>query len=91
MHSVLVVSKLFVVTCPSGHLVYKVMHCLLKKLRLQVCLTQIYIDPGSRNVTTLKMCGNGIKEDGEDCDTGGQPSNCCDPTTCKFKTGAVCE
>jgi hypothetical protein len=49
------------------------------------------IDPGTRNITTLKMCGNGIKEDGEDCDTGGQPSNCCDPTTCKFKTGAVCE
>jgi hypothetical protein len=37
------------------------------------------------------MCGNGIKEDGEDCDTGGKPSNCCDPTTCKFKSGAVCE
>ncbi|KAI7895890.1 Metallo-peptidase family M12B Reprolysin-like-domain-containing protein [Mucor mucedo] len=48
-------------------------------------------DPGSRNVTTLKMCGNGIKEDGEDCDTGGQDSACCNPTTCKFKTGAVCD
>ncbi|KAG1057461.1 hypothetical protein G6F43_000711 [Rhizopus delemar] len=48
-------------------------------------------DPGSRNTTSLKMCGNGIKEDGEDCDTGGQSSNCCDPKTCKFKSGAVCD
>ncbi|CAO3700722.1 unnamed protein product [Rhizopus microsporus] len=53
----------------------------------QSCL----LDPGSKNVTTLKMCGNGIKEDGEDCDTGGQPSNCCDPATCKFKPNAVCD
>lgn len=37
------------------------------------------------------MCGNGIKEEGEDCDTGGKESACCDPATCKFKTGAVCE
>ncbi|KAI8982146.1 Metallo-peptidase family M12B Reprolysin-like-domain-containing protein [Mycotypha africana] len=47
--------------------------------------------PGSRNVTTLQMCGNGIKETGEDCDTGGLPSNCCDPSTCKFKPDAVCD
>ncbi|KAI9269842.1 Metallo-peptidase family M12-domain-containing protein [Sporodiniella umbellata] len=48
-------------------------------------------NPGSRNTTTLKMCGNGIKEQGEDCDTGGKPSACCDPKTCKFKTGALCD
>ncbi|KAI8379013.1 Metallo-peptidase family M12-domain-containing protein [Blakeslea trispora] len=48
-------------------------------------------DPGTRNVTTLQMCGNGIKENGEDCDTGGKDSNCCDPSTCKFKSGAVCD
>ncbi|KAI8079512.1 Metallo-peptidase family M12-domain-containing protein [Gilbertella persicaria] len=48
-------------------------------------------EPGSRNVTTLQMCGNGIKETGEDCDTGGQASNCCDSATCKFKSGAVCD
>ncbi|CAO3692941.1 unnamed protein product [Rhizopus stolonifer] len=47
--------------------------------------------PGSRNTTTLKMCGNGIKEDGEDCDTGGKASTCCDPKTCKFKSGALCD
>ncbi|KAI7899377.1 Metallo-peptidase family M12B Reprolysin-like-domain-containing protein [Cokeromyces recurvatus] len=49
------------------------------------------LEPGSKNITTLKQCGNGIKEEGEDCDTGGEPSNCCDPSTCKFKAGAVCD
>ncbi|GAA5814109.1 hypothetical protein MFLAVUS_007599 [Mucor flavus] len=48
-------------------------------------------DPGTRNVTTLKMCGNGIKEEGEECDTGGQSNACCDSATCKFKAGAVCD
>ncbi|CEP19600.1 hypothetical protein [Parasitella parasitica] len=47
--------------------------------------------PGSRNTTSLQQCGNGIKETGEDCDTGGQDSACCDPATCKFKAGAVCD
>ncbi|CAO0803694.1 unnamed protein product [Mucor circinelloides] len=47
--------------------------------------------PGSRNTTSLQQCGNGIKETGEDCDTGGQESACCDPKTCKFKAGAVCD
>ena len=40
-------------------------------------------------------CGNGIVEAGEDCDCGG-PSGCagnacCDPNTCKFVSGAVCD
>ncbi|KAG0749288.1 hypothetical protein G6F57_003352 [Rhizopus arrhizus] len=47
--------------------------------------------PGTRNITSLNMCGNGIKEAGEDCDPGGQESNCCDATTCKFRSGAVCD
>ncbi|KAI9278850.1 Metallo-peptidase family M12-domain-containing protein [Phascolomyces articulosus] len=47
--------------------------------------------PGSRTVQTLQMCGNGIKEEGEDCDPGGQPSSCCDATTCKFVNGATCD
>lgn len=37
------------------------------------------------------MCGNGIKEDGEDCDSNGQDTPCCDAKTCKFKPGAKCE
>lgn len=42
-----------------------------------------------------QQCGNGIVEDGEDCDCGGEEScgnnQCCDPKTCKFKTNAVCD
>lgn len=51
----------------------------------------------NKGVTTIsgQQCGNGIVEDGEDCDCGGEEScgdnACCEPTTCKFKTGAVCD
>lgn len=44
---------------------------------------------------TGNQCGNGIVEDGEDCDCGGTEgcgnNTCCDPGTCKFKSGAVCD
>lgn len=51
----------------------------------------------NRNVPLItgQQCGNGIVETGEDCDCGGTAScgnnPCCDPTTCKFKSGAVCD
>ncbi|KAI8884493.1 zincin, partial [Backusella circina FSU 941] len=48
-------------------------------------------DPGTRNTAALQMCGNGIKEVDEDCDTGGKDSTCCNSKTCKFKNGAVCD
>jgi len=44
---------------------------------------------------SAQQCGNGIVEEGEDCDCGGTQScgsnACCDPTTCKFKNNAVCD
>jgi hypothetical protein len=44
---------------------------------------------------TGAQCGNGIVEEGEDCDCGGTAScgnnACCNPTTCKFINGAVCD
>lgn len=47
------------------------------------------------SIITGSQCGNGIVESGEDCDCGGTEScgnnSCCEPTTCKFKTGAVCD
>ena len=51
----------------------------------------------NRGVTTIAghQCGNGIVEEGEDCDCGGEENcrtnNCCDPKTCKFKNNAVCD
>jgi hypothetical protein len=41
------------------------------------------------------QCGNGIVEEGEECDCGGEKAcaanNCCEPKTCKFKNNAVCD
>ncbi|KAI0757575.1 Metallo-peptidase family M12-domain-containing protein [Daedaleopsis nitida] len=60
--------------------------------------TTCLIDPSgptsltSKPLITLKMCGNGIVEDGEDCDPGiNSNSSCCDAQTCKFKNNAVCD
>ncbi|KAI8086477.1 Metallo-peptidase family M12-domain-containing protein [Halteromyces radiatus] len=48
-------------------------------------------DPGQRITKQLQMCGNGIVEQGEECDPGNQTSSCCDSTTCKFINNAVCD
>ncbi|KAF9263096.1 hypothetical protein L218DRAFT_928310 [Marasmius fiardii PR-910] len=56
--------------------------------------TSCLADPGvgTRKIFSLQMCGNGIVEDGEDCDPGaGNNSTCCDVNTCKFINGAVCD
>jgi hypothetical protein len=46
-------------------------------------------------LSTGPVCGNGIVEAGEQCDCGGTAgcgSNpCCDPKTCKFTSGSVCD
>lgn len=55
------------------------------------CLTD------NRGVVTItgNQCGNGIVEEGEDCDCGGPDgcagNACCNPTTCQFNAGAVCD
>lgn len=55
--------------------------------------TTCLVDPDANVKTiTLQMCGNGIVEQGEDCDPGqGVTSPCCNSSTCKFKNGAVCD
>ncbi|KAL1923814.1 uncharacterized protein VTP21DRAFT_8794 [Calcarisporiella thermophila] len=45
--------------------------------------------PGLRRTEKLAMCGNGILEEGEQCDAGQQGSECCNPD-CTLKPGAVC-
>jgi hypothetical protein len=55
------------------------------------CLTD------NRGIKTFtgQQCGNGIVEAGEDCDCGGETGckndPCCNPTTCKFTQGSVCD
>lgn len=55
------------------------------------CLTS---NSGVRLITTNE-CGNGIVEEGEECDCGGvnncAGNNCCDPLTCKFRAQAQCD
>lgn len=47
------------------------------------------------NLFMGSQCGNGIVESGEECDCGGEigcgDNPCCNPTTCKFTTNAVCD
>ncbi|KAI0407884.1 zinc metalloprotease mde10 [Xylaria palmicola] len=51
----------------------------------------------NKNVVTItgSQCGNGIVEQGEDCDCGGdtgcQGNPCCNPSTCKFTSNSVCD
>ncbi|CAG8613941.1 6033_t:CDS:10, partial [Funneliformis caledonium] len=50
-------------------------------------------DPGSKSILSQSMCGNGLKEDNEECDCGTDCASdpCCDGTTCRYKGNAVCD
>ncbi|GAB7366699.1 hypothetical protein MBLNU230_g0657t1 [Neophaeotheca triangularis] len=47
------------------------------------------------DIITGQQCGNGIVEEGEECDCGGtqgcDDNSCCNPETCEFASGAVCD
>lgn len=46
-----------------------------------------------KNLFDSRTCGNGILEDGEQCDCGPRKfcnNNCCDPDTCKLHANASC-
>jgi hypothetical protein len=53
--------------------------------------------PGTRSTQNSEsnICGNGLKETGEECDCGSAEDcakdPCCDGPTCKLKSGAVCD
>ncbi|KAG0054940.1 hypothetical protein BGZ83_010065 [Gryganskiella cystojenkinii] len=53
--------------------------------------------PGTRSTQNSEsnICGNGLKETGEECDCGSAEDcakdPCCDGATCKLKNGAVCD
>ncbi|KAK1227181.1 hypothetical protein PQX77_009815 [Marasmius sp. AFHP31] len=56
--------------------------------------TGCLLDPAqaTRPLISMQMCGNGIVEDGEDCDPGTNvTSSCCDTSTCKFINNAKCD
>lgn len=46
----------------------------------------------TKQTISLKMCGNGILEPGEECDPGRDSnSQCCDAESCTFTSGSVCD
>ncbi|KAH9949455.1 Metallo-peptidase family M12-domain-containing protein [Amylocystis lapponica] len=55
--------------------------------------TSCLVDPSSsQHLLTLNVCGNGIVEEGEQCDPGiGSNSTCCDVSTCQLHVGAACD
>ena len=50
-------------------------------------------DLHSHQIADFGSCGNGIVDDGEECDCGTQcsPNSCCSPVTCRLKADAQCE
>ncbi|KAJ2740796.1 hypothetical protein GGI20_005613 [Coemansia sp. BCRC 34301] len=68
--------------------------CSVRSMCAGVASAQCLQDPGSRQTLSAGMCGNGIKESGEECDCGTSAEcasdPCCDGATCRLRKGAVC-
>ncbi|KAJ2455657.1 hypothetical protein GGI03_006457, partial [Coemansia sp. RSA 2337] len=68
--------------------------CSIRSMCATVGSAQCLQDPGSRQTLSAGMCGNGIKEAGEECDCGTSAEcnadPCCDGATCRLRKGAVC-
>lgn len=44
-----------------------------------------------KNVPTTSLCGNGIVDDGEECDSGSPSGSICCTSTCKLTSGSECD
>ncbi|KAJ2781497.1 hypothetical protein H4R18_002823, partial [Coemansia javaensis] len=68
--------------------------CSLRNMCSTIARATCLQDPNSRATLRAGMCGNGIKEKGEECDCGStdecKNDPCCDAATCRLKPGAQC-
>lgn len=58
-----------------------------------ICDQKFYVEPGRIKTIQKSVCGNGILEEGEECDCGTEEEckgNPCCSFGCKLKDGAVC-
>jgi len=92
--------------CPPAGLIMAAMAGAELETQWSTCSIKVYnnVIEGMKSCLTQgnsKVCGNGIVEEGEECDCygndctntlyyGANEQNCCDASTCKLKTGKSC-